>query len=133
MRNVNLDLCEQGIIIGGKKVNNLRYADDTTLTARSKEDLHKLIKHVKESSAREGLLLNVKKTKIMTTAPGLNEFTLGTEKVEVVDCFAFLGSTIDRKGGMLQRHQKTPSLRKSSDDQTHKNYEGSRCENHHED
>ena len=99
MRNANLDLCEQGIIIGGRKVNNLRYADDTTLIARSKEDLHQLIKHVKESSAREGLLLNVKKTKIMTTAPGLNEFTLGTEKVEVVDCFAFLGSTIDRKGG----------------------------------
>ena len=97
MQNANLDLCEQGIIIGGRKVNNLWYADDTTLITRSK-DLHQLIKHVKESSACEGLLLNVKKTKIMTTAPGLNELTLGTEKVEVVDCFAILESTIDRKG-----------------------------------
>ena len=87
MRNANLDLCKQGIIIGGRKVNNLWYADGITLIARSKEDLHQLIKHVKESSAREGFLLNVKKTKIMTTAPGLNEFILGTEKVEVVDSF----------------------------------------------
>ena len=53
MRNANLDLCEQGIIIRGRKVNNLWYADDTTLIARSKEDLHQLIKHVKESSACE--------------------------------------------------------------------------------
>ena len=110
MRNANLDLYEQGIIIGGRKVNNLRYADDTTLIARSKEDLHQLIKHVKESSACEGLLLNIKKTKILTTAPGLNEFTLGTEKVEVVDCFTFLGSTIDRKGGCFDDIRKRLAL-----------------------
>ena len=72
----------------------------------------------------EDLLLNMKKTKIMTIAPGLNEFTLGTEKVEVADSFTFLGSTIDRKGGCSDDIKKMPSLRKSSDDQTHKNYEG---------
>ena len=98
MRNANLDLWEQGII-GGRKVNNLRYADDNHPYCKKQRRSSPVDQTLKESSAREGLLLNVKKTKIMTTAPGLNEFTLGTEKVEVVDCFAFLGSTIDRKGG----------------------------------
>ena len=68
MRRCNLDESSIGVKIGDRNINNLRYADDTTLLAESEQDLEYLIRRVKEESERMGLHLNIKKTKIMTTA-----------------------------------------------------------------
>ena len=67
MRQANLEELDTGVRMGGRKINNLRYADDTTLLAESKEELLQLIKSVKEKSAQAGLYLNLKKTKVMST------------------------------------------------------------------
>ena len=69
--------------MGGRKINNLRYADDTTLLAESKEELLQLVTNVKEKSAQAGLYLNLKKTKIMFTEE-IEEFELDGENVEIV-------------------------------------------------
>ena len=69
MRNVGLDEAQAGIKIAGRNINNLRYADDTTLMAESEEDLKSLLMRVKEESEKVGLKLNIQKTKIV--APGL--------------------------------------------------------------
>ena len=69
MRNARLDEVEAGIKIAGRNINNLRYADDTTLMAESKEELNSLLMKVKEESEKAGLKLNIKKTKIMTSCP----------------------------------------------------------------
>ena len=67
MRKANLNEMEKGIIIGGRKINNLRYADDTTLMAKLKEELVNVLTQAKKSSAEAGLYLNLKKTKVMAT------------------------------------------------------------------
>ena len=69
MRNAQLDDLHAGIMIGRRNINNLRYADDTTLIAESKEELRSLLMRVKEESERAGLKLNIKKTKIMASGP----------------------------------------------------------------
>ena len=69
MRHAGLDEAQAGIKIAGRKVNNLRYADDTTLMAESKEELKSLLLKVKEESEKPGLKLNIQKTKIMASSP----------------------------------------------------------------
>ena len=69
MRNAGLDEAQAGIKIAGRNINNLRYADDTTLTAESKEELKSLLMKVKEESEKAGLKLNIQKTKIMASGP----------------------------------------------------------------
>ena len=69
MRNTGLDVAQAGIKIAGKNINNLRYADDTSLMAKSKEELKSLLMKVKEESEKVGLKLNIQKTKIMASGP----------------------------------------------------------------
>ena len=69
MRNAGLDEAQAGIKIAGRNINNLRYADDTTFTAESEEELKSLLMKVKEESEKVGLKLNIQKTKIMTSGP----------------------------------------------------------------
>ena len=72
MRNTGLDEAQAGIKIAGRNINNLRYADDTTLIAESVEELKSLLVKVKEESEKVGLKLNIQKTKIMTSVPSLH-------------------------------------------------------------
>ena len=69
MRNAGLDEAQAGIKIAGRNINNLRYADDTTLTAETKEELKSLLRKVKEESEKVGLKFNIQKTKIMASGP----------------------------------------------------------------
>jgi hypothetical protein len=84
-----------GIKVGGRTINNLRYADDTTILAEDKEDLRKLLEKLKEESEKTRLMLNLKKTKIMTTGI-LNEFILDGKEMDIINCYTFLGSIITR-------------------------------------
>ena len=93
MRNAGLDEAQAGIEIAGRNINNLRYADDTTLMAESKE-LESLLKKVKEESEKVGLKLNVQKTKIMASGPTSSWEIDG----ETVADFIFLGSKITADG-----------------------------------
>jgi len=86
-----------GIKIGGRTINNLLYADDTTILAEEKENVEKLLKKLKEESEKAGLSLNLKKTKIMTTGT-LNEFILDGTEIEITSYHTFLGSIITRDG-----------------------------------
>ena len=88
MRN---DEVQAGIKIGPTNINNLRYADDTTLMAESKAELKNLLKRVKEESAKSSLKLNIKKTKIMASSP-ITSWQIEGEKVETVTDFLVLGS-----------------------------------------
>ena len=72
MRNAGLDEAQAGIKIGGRNMNNLRYADDTTVLAESKEELKNLLKKVKEESEKVGLKLNIQKTTIMASGPSFH-------------------------------------------------------------
>ena len=93
MKNAGLDEAQVGIKIAGRNINNLRYAGDTTLMAKSKEDLKSLLMKVKEESEKVGLKLNIQKTKIMASGPIISRQIDG-EKVETVADFIFLGSKI---------------------------------------
>ena len=90
MRNAGLDEAQTGIKITGRNINNLRYADDTTLKAKSEEELKSLLMRVKEESEKAGLELNIQKTKIMASGP-ITSWQIGREKVETVADFIFLG------------------------------------------
>ena len=81
----------------GHNINNLRYADDTTLMAESEEELKNLLMRVKEESAKYGLKLNIKKTKIMATGP-ITSWQIEGEEMEAVTDFTFLGSMITAGG-----------------------------------
>ena len=72
MRNTGLDEAQAGIKVAGRNINNLRYADDTTLMAESKEELKSLVMKVKEESEKVGLKLNIQKMKIMAAGPNLH-------------------------------------------------------------
>jgi hypothetical protein len=85
------------IKVGGRTINNLRYPDDTTILAEDIEDMRKLLKKLKEESEKAGLMLNLQKTKIMTTGT-LNEFILDGTEIEIINCYTFLGSVITRIG-----------------------------------
>jgi len=94
MRNAGLDEeAQAGIKIAGRNINNLRYADDTTLMAQSEEELKSLLMKVKEESENVGLKLNIQKTKIMASSP-ITSWQIDGETVETVADFIFLGSKI---------------------------------------
>ena len=93
MRNAGLDGAQAGIKIVGRNINNLRYADDTTLMEESKEQLKRLLMKVKEESEKVGLKLNIQKTKIMAFGPIIS-WEMDGETVETVSDFIFLGSKI---------------------------------------
>ena len=92
MRNAGLEETQAGIKIAGKNINNLRYADDTTLMAES-EELKSLLMKVKDESEKVGLKLNIQKTKIMASGP-ITSWQIDGETVEMVSDFIFLGSKI---------------------------------------
>ena len=97
MTNAGLEEAQAGIKISGRNINNLRYADDTTLMAESEEDLKSLLMKVKEESEKVGLKLNIQKNKIM--APGPNtSWEIDGETVETVSDFIFGGSKITADG-----------------------------------
>ena len=96
MRNAGLEETQAGIKIAGRKINNLRYADDTTLMAESKE-LKSLLMKVKEESEKVGLKLNIQKTKIMASGP-ITSWQIDGRKMETVIDFIFLGFKITADG-----------------------------------
>ena len=97
MQKAGLDEAQVGIKIPGRNINNLRYADDTTLMAESKEELKSLLMKVKEESENVGLKLNIQKTKIMAFSP-ITSWQIDGETMEAVRDFIFLGSTITANG-----------------------------------
>ena len=97
MRNAGLEEVQAGIKIAWRNINNLRYADDTTLMAESKEQLKSLLKKVKEESEKVGLKLNIQKTKITASSP-ITWWQIDGETVEKVSDFIFLGSKITADG-----------------------------------
>ena len=90
MRSTGLEEAQAGTKIAGRKINNLRYADDTTLLAESKEELKSLLMKVKEESEKVGLKLNIQKTKIMAFGP-ITSWQIDRGKFERVADFIFLG------------------------------------------
>ena len=90
MRNTGLEEAQPGIKIARENINNLRYADDTTLMAESEEELKSLLKKVKEESEKVGLNLNIQKTKIMASGP-ITSWQIDGETVETVSDFIFGG------------------------------------------
>ena len=98
MRNVGLEETQAGIKTAGRNINNLRYADDTTLVAESEEELKSLLMKVKEESEKVGLKLNIQKTEIMASGP----ITSWEIDGETVTDFIFLGSKITADGDSVQ-------------------------------
>ena len=97
MRSAGLEETQAGIKISGRNINNLRYADDTTLMAESEEELKSLLMKVEEESEKVGLKLNIQKTKIMVSGP-ITSWEIDGETVETVSDFVFLGSKITADG-----------------------------------
>ena len=97
MRNFRLEEAQAGIKIAGRNINNLRYADDTILTAESEEELKSLSMKVKEEIEKVGLKLNIQKTKIMASGP-ITSWEMDGETVETVSDFIFLDSKITADG-----------------------------------
>ena len=93
MWNARLDEAQAGIKIAGRNINNLKYADDTTLMAESEEELKSLLMRVKEESEKVGLKLSIQNTKIMASGP-ITSWKIEGEKVEIITGFIFLGSKI---------------------------------------
>ena len=106
MRHAGLEEAQAGIKIAGRNINNLRYADDTTLMAESEEELKCLLMKVKEESEKVDLKLNIQKTKIMASGP-ITSWKIDGETVETVSDFVFLGSKITADGDcshQIKRH-----------------------------
>ena len=106
IRNAGLDATQAGVKISKRNINNLRYADDTTLIAESEEELKSLLLKVKEESEKVGLKLNIQKTKIMASGP-VASWQIDGETVETVPDFIFLGSKITADGDCsheIKRH-----------------------------
>ena len=97
MKNAGLDEAQAGIKIAGRNINNLRYADDTTLKAESKEEIKSLLMKVKVESEKVGLKLNIQKTKIIASGP-ITSWQIDGDIVETVADFIFLGSKITVHG-----------------------------------
>ena len=93
MRNAGVDETQTGIKIAGRNINNLRYADETTLMAEREEELKSLLMKVKVESEKVGLKLNIQETKIMASGP-ITSWQIDRETVETVSDFIFLGSKI---------------------------------------
>ena len=106
MRNTGLEEAQAGIKIAGRNINNLRYADDTTLMAESEEELKSLLMKVKEESEKVGLKLNIQKMKIMASSP-ITSWQIDGETTETVTDFNFGGSKITADGDCsheIKRH-----------------------------
>ena len=106
MRNAGLEESQAGIKIAGRNINNLRYADDTTLMAEREEELKSLLMKVKEESEKVGLELNIQKTKIMASSP-ISSWQIDGEAVETVADFILGGSKITANGDCsheIKRH-----------------------------
>ena len=106
MRNARLEEAQAGIKIARRNINNLRYADDTTLTVESEEELKILLMKVKEESGKVGLKLNIQKMKIMASGP-ITSWEIDGETVETVSDLTFLGSKITADGDCsheIKRH-----------------------------
>ena len=121
MRKAGLEEAQAGIKIARRNINNLRYADDTTLMAESGEELKSLLMQVKEESGKSWLKLNIQKTKIMASGP-ITSWEIDGETVETVSDFIFLGSKISAEGDCsheIKRHlllgRKLDSIFKSRD------------------
>ena len=97
MRNAGLEEAQAGIKIAGRNINNLIYADDTTIMAESEEELKSLLMKVKEESEKVSLKLNIQETKIMVSGP-ITSWQIDGETVETVTDFIFLGSRITADG-----------------------------------
>ena len=106
MRNAGLDEAQAGIKIAWRNINNLRYVDDTTLMAESKEELKSLLMKVKKDSENVGLKLNIQKTKITASSP-ISSWQIDGETMEIVTDIIFLGSKITADGDCsseMKRH-----------------------------
>ena len=106
MRNAGLEEAQDGIKTARRNINNLRYADDTTLMAKSEEELKSLLMKMKEKSENVGLKLNIQTTKIMASGP-ITSWEIEGETVETVSDFIFLGSQITADGDCsheIKRH-----------------------------
>ena len=106
MRNAGLDEAQAGIKTAKRNINNLRYADDTTLMAESEEELNSLLMKVKEESEKVGLKLSVQKTKIMASGP-ITSWQIDGETMKTVTDFTFLGFKITADGDCsheIKRH-----------------------------
>ena len=108
-RNAGLEEAQAGIKNAGRNINNLRYADDTTLMAESEDELKSLLMKMKEESEKVGLKLNIKKTKNMASGPTTSWETDG-ETVETVSDFIFLGSKITADGDCSHKLKDAYSL-----------------------
>ena len=97
MRNAGLEEAQAGVKIAGRNINNLRYADDTTLMAEREEELKSLLMKVKEESEKVGLILNIQKTKIMASGP-ITSWEIDGPTVETVSDFTIWGSKITADG-----------------------------------
>ena len=97
MQNAGLDEAQAGIKISGRNINNIRYADDTTLMAENEEELKNLLIKVKEESEKAGLKLNIQKTKIMASGP-ITSWRIDGETMETVRVFIWGGSKITADG-----------------------------------
>ena len=105
MRHARLNEVQAGIKIPRRTINNLRYADDSTLMAKSKEELKNLLMKVKEESGKAGLKLNVQKTKIMASGP-ITSWQIDGETMETVRDFIFWGSKITAEGNCIHEIKK---------------------------
>ena len=111
--NARLDETQAGVKIAGRNISNLRYADDTTLMAESKEELKSLWMKVKEESEKVGLKLNIQKTKIMESGP-ISSWQIDEETMERVADFMFLGSKITAYGDCSHEIKRCLLLRRKA-------------------
>ena len=114
MRNAGLEEAQAGIRIASRNINNLRYADDTTLMAESEEELKSLLMKVKEESEKVDLKLNIQKTKIMATSP-ITSWQIDGETMERVTDLIFLGSKITADGDCSHKIKRLAPWKKSYD------------------
>ena len=113
MRNAGLEEAQAGIKIAGRNISHLRYADDTTLTAESEEELKSLLMKVKDESEKVGLKLNIQKTEIMASGP-ITSWEIDGETVETVTDFIFLGSKITADGDCSHEIKRCLLLRRKT-------------------
>ena len=111
MRNAGMEETQAGIKIAGRNINNLRYADDTTLMAESEEELKSLLMKVKEDSEKVGLKCNIQKTKIMASGP-ITSWQIDGETVETVADFIYLVSKITTDGNWSHEIKRCLLLRR---------------------
>ena len=113
MRNAGLEEAQAGIKIAGRNSNNLRYADDTILMAKSEEELKSLLMKVKEKSEKVGLKLNIQKIKIIASGP-ITSWQIDRETMEIVTDFIFLGSIISADGDCSHEIKRCLLLRRKA-------------------